>query len=125
MARELSRVDVQIIYKHGPAERDELPKIYIFKESQTHDTVYGYALAQDGRMLASHLCSSAEWVRYDMGLTSEKKHSSYWCHYPGGFALVDLVDMSFIKLAQHDGFAAAMYRNKELWDAEEAKNPHS
>jgi len=51
-------------------------------------SVKGFALAEDGEGLASHLSSSIDFSKHDMGLTSNWKHNVYEKLYPGGFELV-------------------------------------
>ena len=41
-----------------------------------HDVI-GYALAEDGTGLASHLSGNKDFSKHDMGLTSKWKHESY------------------------------------------------
>ncbi len=43
---------------------------------ETGDTC-GYALAEDGDYLCSHLSSGLSWSKHDMGLTSNWKHDIY------------------------------------------------
>jgi hypothetical protein len=50
--------------------------------------VIGYAIAEDGEGLASHLSSSESFARHDMGLTSTWKHDVYAAKYPDGYELV-------------------------------------
>ena len=50
--------------------------------------VIGYAIAEDGKGLASHLSSNETWARHDMGLTSDWKHDIYQEEYPKGYALI-------------------------------------
>lgn len=52
-----------------------------------HEDVIGYALAEDGVGLASHLSSHEEWAKHDMGLTSDWKHDHYAKCYPDGYEL--------------------------------------
>lgn len=59
--------------------------------------VVGYALAENGEGLASHLSSSEEWSKHDMGLTSDWKHEHYAKCFPEGFELIwiDNADSDF------------------------------
>jgi len=52
------------------------------------DDVVGFALAEDGFCLASHLSSSISFSKHDMGLTGNWKHDVYAEYYPNGFELV-------------------------------------
>ena len=80
-------------------------------------SVIGYALAEDGHGLGSHLSSSVDFARHDMGLTSDWKHETYQKHCPDGF------ELEWIEDADHDPrWQAAMKLNKALYDKkEEAK----
>ena len=49
--------------------------------------VAGYALAEDGTGLASHISSNEDWAKHDMGLTSDLKKEIYEGHYPDGYEL--------------------------------------
>ncbi len=73
--------------------------------------VMGYALAEDGKCLASHLSSDEWYSRHDMGLTSDWKHSLYEKHYPDGY-LLEWIDEK--DLDNHEGFREAFALNKKL-----------
>ena len=64
-------------------------KIYLtcFEGGMRSGDVMGYALAEDGTALASHLSSSEGFSKHDMGLTSDWKHDTYSKFYPDGFEL--------------------------------------
>ncbi len=75
-----------------------MPKIFLWCVSLgtgrgwVHDStvggdVMGYALAEDGVALGSHLSSNKEFSKHDMGLTSDWKHEIYCKYYPNGFEL--------------------------------------
>ena len=55
-----------------------------------HGDCVGYALAEDGEGLGSHLSSSIGWFRNDMGLTGNWKHDIYKKHYSDGYELVEI-----------------------------------
>lgn len=63
------------------------PKIFVWTQPYGHDVI-GYALAEDGVALASHLSSSEMWARHDMGIDGDWKHDRYRAHYPDGYELV-------------------------------------
>lgn len=82
--------------------------------------VVGYAMAEDGHVLCSHLSSSRGYLRHDMGLTSDWKHKHYKDHYPDGYELVDLTDYtSYEELLKVPEFAAAAELNKALADEQD------
>jgi len=67
------------------------PIIYLFCAKAIglrYPDVIGYAVAEDGYALCSHLSSSVEFSKHDMGLTSDWKHDIYKKHYPDGYNLV-------------------------------------
>ena len=70
--------------------------------------VIGYALADDGHALASHLSSNVGFSQHDMGLTSDWKHDKYKEHFPDGFEL-EWIDES--DLEHHEGFKKAFELN--------------
>lgn len=71
--------------------------------------VMGYALAEDGRGLASHLSSGAGWAQHDMGLLSDWKHDSYQAaSFPFGYQLEWVDDLD-----AHRDFQAAFALNQE------------
>lgn len=69
--------------------------------------VSGYALAEDGTGLASHLSSNESWSKHDMGLTSNWHHDSYTEHYPDGFVLEWVSEPE-----SHEGLRAALELNR-------------
>jgi hypothetical protein len=71
--------------------------------------VIGYALAEDGAGLGSHLSSSPDFAKHDMGLTSNWKHEIYQKHYPEGFEL-EWIDED--QLDKHEGWQKAFALNK-------------
>lgn len=111
-----------------------MPKIFIICErlgtgsgavqgSTPGGDVVGYAMAEDGNVLCSHLSSSQGFCRHDMGLTSNWKHNYYKEHYPDGYELVDLTDKkSREELLAVPEFAAADAKATELDEADEPTN---
>ncbi len=99
---------------------EQLPKIYIvMKPAGPHDhDVASYAMAEDGHKLASYWSSSAGWARHDIGLTSNSKHDNYKEHYPDGYELVEVEDLT------DAGYMAALEKNQALRKAhEESEEP--
>jgi len=86
-------------------------KIYLYCvpcPAMRPNDVIGYALADDGKALASHL-SSGEWYsQHDMGFTSDWKHDVYNAHYPDGYELEWVDDLD-----THEGWQAAYQRNQQ------------
>lgn len=98
-----------------------LPKIFVFCNSgrcaegrtvQDHPMV---AIAEDGHVLAGHICSHHGFAMHDMGINANGwKRDLYANHYPGGFE-VEWVEPSTFD--SHEGlkraFAAADALRKE------------
>jgi hypothetical protein len=101
---------------------DSKPKIYLTcfpaGPGWYPEDVIGYALAEDGTGLGSHLSSNVDFAKHDMGLTSDWKHAAYTQHYPEGFELVWLDD------AENDPRWRAAYElNEAKYLAEHAAVP--
>jgi hypothetical protein len=99
-----------------------MKKIYVFcqhAEGWGKEDVVGYAIAEDGTGIASHLSSNIAWSKHDMGITSDWKHDNYKEHYPDGYELewVDNPDT-------HEGLKSAMELNEKLYQAK-INNPAS
>lgn len=94
-----------------------MTKIYVFCNGtfNTGDLI-GVAIADDGSFLASHLSSNDYYVKFDMGVGSDRKHDVYRTHYPQGYQLEFVPDPP-----NHSGLLAALKKNKELHEAEVAK----
>ena len=65
-------------------------KIYLtcFPGGFRKGDVLGYALAENGEGLASHLSSNIDFSKHDMGLTSDWKHDHYTKCFPEGYELI-------------------------------------
>jgi len=90
------------------------PKIFLMcypAQGFTPTDVLGFAVAEDGTGLCSHLSSNEEWSKHDMGLTSNWKHDIYNKHYPDGYELVWVDDPD-----NSPEYQAAFVLNKKLDD---------
>jgi len=92
------------------------PKIFCFCNGGGNEWYPALAMAEDGNVLASHVCSTPGWAVHDLGLTSDWKHDKYDTYYPDGYELV-WVEMAEIRT--HPGLMAAYAKNQEI--AREAK----
>lgn len=81
--------------------RERKPKIYLYCVAMPHD-VAGYALAEDGKMVACHISSNESWSKFDLGLQSDRHCDEYAAHYPNGYELEWVSD-----LEGHAAFKAA------------------
>lgn len=93
-------------------------KIYLFctatgegtgnvRGSTVGGDVIGYALAEDGECLDTHLSSNWVYSQHDMGLTSNWKHEIYEKKYPNGYQCEWVDEKEFHR---HEGFVAAMMK---------------
>lgn len=107
--------DIDRIGEPFPLTEEEKvkPKIYLFcvPGGMRSGDVIGYALAEDGNGLGSHLSSNEDFSKHDMGLTSNWKHDGYKKHYPEGYDLEWIMEE---KLDSHARFQKALAINKEL-----------
>jgi hypothetical protein len=67
-------------------------KIYLASFPDGSGGFLGQALAEDGLALASHLSSSVDWAKHDMGFTSDCRHDTYTELYPHGYELIWIDD---------------------------------
>lgn len=74
--------------------------------STVSGNVIGYALAEDGTGLCSHLSSNEDFSKHDMGLTSNWKHDIYQEHYPDGY------ELEWVTNFHHPGFEQAFKLNQ-------------
>jgi len=91
--------------------KGDLPVIYCFANGRGGDWIPCLAIAEDGHVVANHVCSHPDWGKHDLGLTSDWKHEEYFQHYPNGFVL-EWVDNPMP--GSNVGFDAALLKNREL-----------
>ena len=98
-----------------------MPKIYLWavKTGWSSGDVMGFAMAEDGHVLAEHLSSNEDWAMHDLGLGSDWKHDDYHEHYPdGSFELEWVSDPD-----NHEGWKAAFEKNQKLKEEDEKNGP--
>lgn len=89
----------------------EKPKIFCFSNVVGGGEGMAYALAEDGTVLGSHLCSHEIYVQYDLGVAEgyrPDRHDDYKSHYPNGY------QMEFVPahdVGCHEGISRAMKLN--------------
>lgn len=66
------------------------PRIFLFVEPTVAwaPDVVARAIAEDGTVLAGHICEGEDGAKRDLGLTSERSHDKYRAHYPDGYEIV-------------------------------------
>lgn len=95
---------------HNPNTKpiDDLPVIYGFNNGGSPGWLQAVAIAQDGTVLAGHVCSDEGYIPHDLGClngTSPGKHETYREHYSDGYR------MEFVasnELERHAGLQAAL-----------------
>lgn len=95
------------------------PKIYCFSNAIGGGDGIAYAMAEDGAVLGSHLCSHEGYVPGDLGVTPGSRpdrHETYLKHYPQGYEMefVPACDVKF-----HEGLVKAFKLNRAQAEAEE------
>jgi hypothetical protein len=86
-----------------------IPKIYVFCNNCSHEWHAMLAMAEDGTVLAEHVCSSHGWASHDMGIHPNGwKRELYAAHYPEGFEVLWVEDPR-----NDTGLQAAYKKNQE------------
>ena len=85
--------------------------LYLFRNTtEPYGDAAGYALCECGEPVASHVSSSLDWARHDLGYeNSTWKHERYAEHCPDGYELVWVACDSDLP-----GFVEALRRNSEM-----------
>lgn len=104
----------------GIIDREEgKPIIYGFLNGGSPEWWSVMAIAEDGNVLAGHLCSHEVYFLHDLGFgSSDWKHDKYNEHYPDGWQLV-WVDRDDID--GHEGLQAAFTLGRALQQDQEAE----
>ena len=90
-----------------------LPRIYVFCNRHAPQWHSFVALAEDGTVLAGHVCSEHYFAPGDMGITEESdKRDAYAAHYPNGYELEYVEATSRADTIAHRGLFAALARAK-------------
>jgi hypothetical protein len=61
------------------------------------------ALGDDGLVVAEHLCTDVPWCKYELGVTSDRKHELYNEHFGAGNWRLVWLDNPY----ENDGFMRA------------------
>lgn len=67
-------------------------KIYCFNNGESAFGAVALAVGDDGKCLASHICSHEGYMRHDLGITSTLKHENYNTHFGEGNWELEWVD---------------------------------
>ena len=85
-------------------------QIFCFSNGISGCFLRAIAIADDGHVLAQHLCSSIGFMGHDLGITSDWKHENYNKHFGDGNWELEWVDEPKI----HEGVQQAYKLNQEL-----------
>lgn len=86
---------------HGAQQKEnDVPKIFAFSNIIGGGGGECLAVAEDGKVLASHWCSNEAWASHDLGVTSDWKHEHYQQHYPDGYEMEFVASADFEKHAE-------------------------
>lgn len=83
-------LSVTLYYPHAGAIPEDLPAIYLFSNARSGDGV-AYAMAEDGTVLGSHVCTHWGYMRHDLHDRPDRKETCE-AHYPDGYRLVVLTE---------------------------------
>ena len=95
------------------------PKIFCFSNVVDGGEGMAYAMAEDGTVLGSHLCSHETFVPGDLGVhpgSRPDRHKHFAQHYPDGY------EMEFVpskEVPTHEGLQKAFALNKASAPAKE------
>lgn len=68
-----------------------LPKIFCFSNGGPPGFMTAIAIAEDGKVLGSHMCSSEGWMPTDLGVIEgcrrDRHEGQYSVHYPDGYEM--------------------------------------
>jgi hypothetical protein len=93
----------------------ELPVIYGFNNGGSDGWYTALAMAQDGTVLGSHICSNEGYMPHDLGVLDgsrpDRHETDYQPHYPDGYRM-EFVPGSEVR--EHEGLMAAYKLNQEM-----------
>lgn len=84
--------------------------IYCFNNGGSPGWMNAVAIADDGHVLAQHICSNEGFMLHDLGITSNWKHENYNAHFGEGNWRVEWVQNP----AAHEGLQQAFKLNAAL-----------
>lgn len=77
-----------VIFNPHDRPVDDLPVIYGFNNGGAPDWLEALAIAEDGTVLGSHICSNEGYMPHDLGLiegSRPDRQDTYQEHYPEGY----------------------------------------
>jgi len=99
-----------VVYNPLNAPVESLPVIYGFNNGGSPGWFSAVAIAEDGKILGGHACSSEGYMMHDLGIiegSREDRHVDYRQHYPQGYR------MEFVKFG-HEGLGQAIKKHNQV-----------
>lgn len=111
----MAKLFKEILRRNGKMEKKH--EIYCFNNGGSPQFLHALALADDGHVVAEHICSHECYMAHDLGMTSSWKHENYNKHFgEGNWVLVWIDDP-----AEDERVKAAMVLNEKLREEAEKK----
>ena len=85
-------------------------KIYCFNNGGPERFLNAVAIADDGHVLAQHLCSHECFMRHDLGISSNWKHENYNNHFGEDNWQLEWVS----DVENHEGLKSAFELNAQM-----------
>jgi hypothetical protein len=105
------------VYNPHNKPLEELPVIYGFNNGGAPEWLQAVAIAQDGHVLGSHICSHEGYMPHDLGMVKgsrpDRHENDYQKHYPDGYRM-DFVP--FKDVEGHEALKKAFVLNELLED---------
>lgn len=107
-----------VIYNPLNFPVETLPAIYGFNNGGDPGFLYAVAIAADGTVLGSHICSSEGYMPYDLGCIDgarpDRHENHFRPHYPDGYRMEFVSERA---VDSHVGLQAALTNNRAFRDA--------
>lgn len=89
-----------VVYNPNNIPVDELPFIIGFNNGGSAGFLSAVAIAEDGKVLGGHMCSTEGYMKHDLGILegtrNDRHEESYKVHYPNGYRM-DFVSHADVK----------------------------
>lgn len=89
-----------VVYNPHSKPIEELPYIIGFNNGGSEGWMQAVVIAEDGKVLGGHICSTEGYMRHDLGILegtrNDRHEESYQVHYPNGYRM-DFVSHADVK----------------------------
>lgn len=92
---------------------DQLPAIYGFNNGGSPGWFSAILLAEDGKALGGHICSSEAYMPHDLGIlegSRPDRHEEFKRHYPDGYRMVFIPSK---EITGHQGLEQAIQLHRQ------------